>query len=371
VVARRSPSPSARRSARAAVAVAVAVVVIVGAGTAPGALAAGQIVLPVTAPNAGRPVNPTDLLGADRPGEIPSHAPGAVDDTEVVRAGLAPTGALATVAVDQTLVVHGVGDFELNVPGPAIDVDAPPAQSPQPGLRRAAVVWQGFSPGRKRLDATVTLDPSIEALRLPLRVSITDGGTRIANATGVPTTLTGGVAAPAELEAALAAAGAALAGGRAPTAGRDGIPTALTAVGAVTSTSVRVMVSFHVTGSVGATTVDAVLPSASHPDGQLVVPAQGRVRLTASPVLPADSPRSLADLEVTLVAAGRLGQYQHYLGSPVAGASQATYVFAPAPRAAAARRSTPPERPRPLAIALTLVLLAAAAGAATFAWSRS
>ncbi|MCU1295667.1 MAG: hypothetical protein JWP08_4517, partial [Bryobacterales bacterium] len=43
---------------------------------------------------------------------------------------------------------------------------------PPPVTRRGAVVWQGFSPGRRDLAARLTLDPQIEATRLPLSVAV-------------------------------------------------------------------------------------------------------------------------------------------------------------------------------------------------------
>src|SRR5207244_3064081 len=60
----------------------------------------------------------------------------------------------------------------------AIDVQGLPGSQDQPGLRKGAVLWQGFSPGRKALGATMQLHPDLEAQRLPVRfdLSITVGG---------------------------------------------------------------------------------------------------------------------------------------------------------------------------------------------------
>src|SRR5439155_26814536 len=98
------------------------------------------IVLP-TAPPGGVRITTQQLLPTDSSVEV-SHAPGSVSDEEVVRVALDPSGAVASVVVDQVLALNGLGDFALEIPGPATNVTAPPDESPQPGLRGGNVIWQ-------------------------------------------------------------------------------------------------------------------------------------------------------------------------------------------------------------------------------------
>jgi len=307
-------------------------------------------------------INPTALLGPDRPGEILSHAPGPVADDEVVHVGLGLGGEVRTVIVDQRLTVSGVGDFELNVPGPAADVTGPVGQSPQPGLRRGAVVWQGFSPGTKVLRSTVTLDPGLERLKLPLRVSVRrDAGVvvlSVANATAAPV---------------------ALAAGRAPIAGADGLPVAIPAMSAVRTLPRPVTVPFAVRGQLDDVAVDALLPSADHPDGSLVLRSRGpgRLRFTATASLPDPATvgpgAGLAAVEVALTQVLRRGQFTHYLGSPVAGPETTTYEYGPAPAAAPRAALAPPgrERLRPGAVVLAALAGVALVAAGAAVWARS
>src|SRR5207244_4677075 len=102
----------------------------------------------------------------------------SVADDEVITVGFDAAGAPDSIQVDQRLTLMGLGDFEIRVPGPAMDVRALPGSAELPGLRKGAVLWQGFSSGTKLLAATMHLFPNLEAPRLPLRfsLSMTVGG---------------------------------------------------------------------------------------------------------------------------------------------------------------------------------------------------
>jgi hypothetical protein len=119
---------------------------------------------------------PEAALAIQVPGTLPdrlrvSRAPGPVDSTDAVTVALDPTGKPTRVEVVQRLRITGTGDYGIYERGPARRADALDDTSP-PVAKLGTVVWQGFSPGRRDLAARLTLDPGIEALRLPLGVRL-------------------------------------------------------------------------------------------------------------------------------------------------------------------------------------------------------
>ena len=98
-----------------------------------------------------------------------STVPGRVDDREDVRVALGPTGDPASVVDTQRLVIHGAGNYIVRELGPAREAVGLGGTVP-PVLELGTVVWQGFSPGTRALSARLTLDPGIEAARLPMSV---------------------------------------------------------------------------------------------------------------------------------------------------------------------------------------------------------
>ena len=96
-----------------------------------------------------------------------STVPGTVNDREDVRVALGPTGDPASVVDTQRLVIHGAGNYIVRELGPAREAIGLGATVP-PVLELGTVVWQGFSPGTRALSARLTLDPGIEAARLPM-----------------------------------------------------------------------------------------------------------------------------------------------------------------------------------------------------------
>jgi hypothetical protein len=101
-----------------------------------------------------------------------SVVPGPVHDEEDVRVELGPSGAPARVTDRQRLLIRGTGSYIVLELGPARDAVGLDDTVP-PVLKLGTVVWQGFSPGRRELSALLTLDPGIEAARLPMRVTLT------------------------------------------------------------------------------------------------------------------------------------------------------------------------------------------------------
>lgn len=338
-----------------------------------------------------------------------NRTPGPIDAREVVHVGVGPNGDVRSVVVDQDLTVHGVGDFTLKFPGPARDVTGPPDATVQPGLRRGSVIWEGFSAGTKPLDATVTLDPALETLRLPLQLSITTAaggvGLRVTNVSASTEPFVAATPDRAALATLLDQLRAAVVAGQLPVAGAGGFPLTLPATGsAVRTDSRRVITPFRVRGTVTAgaasAAVDALVPGPNAPDGVLVVHVQGsadasptpRVSLTAhasapdpsSLTPPASAPTwrdALAHASPQEVASAFhaaqavlwqdvLATNSPYLGNPQPGSSDTTFLLA---TVRAGSRARAPRNDHLDAGALALVLVAAAGVVATgtVVWARS
>src|SRR4051794_3012933 len=100
-----------------------------------------------------------------------SVVPGPVRNSEDIRVGLGPSGAPASVTDQQRLVIRGAGNYIVRELGPAREAVGLGGTVP-PVLQLGTVIWQGFSPGRRALTARLTLDPGIEAARLPMSVAL-------------------------------------------------------------------------------------------------------------------------------------------------------------------------------------------------------
>ena len=105
-------------------------------------------------------------------GGLETKLPGSATDDERITVGFDLSGRPDRVHVVQRLHLSGLGDFRFKVPGPAIDVSGLPGSEEQPGLRKGAVLWQGFSPGHRTLAAVLDLHPKLEGPRLPLAVHL-------------------------------------------------------------------------------------------------------------------------------------------------------------------------------------------------------
>src|SRR3954471_8715504 len=120
-----------------------------------------------------------------------SVVPGTASDREDVVVAVGPTGAPTAVIDTQRLVINGAGNYIIRELGPAraalgLNETVPPV------LELGTVVWQGFSPGRRELSARLTLDPGIEAARLPMKVTL-----RLRDSAGHVSALDPGGRAPA------------------------------------------------------------------------------------------------------------------------------------------------------------------------------
>jgi hypothetical protein len=124
-----------------------------------------------------------------------------------VLVGIDRAGAPLSVDVVQRLTLNGLGDYTFAVPGPVTDVVAAPGSASEPGLRQGAILWSGFSPGRKTLAARATLRLSEAVPALPLRLTMSrEGDTftlRGENVSGTPGELLVGPSDPAAIAFAL------------------------------------------------------------------------------------------------------------------------------------------------------------------------
>lgn len=242
---------------------------VIAGGAPAGAAADSTIPLPTAvdgllfSPNAQQLV-----LGS---GTIERRLPGPVTDRETVSVGVGTGGAPVAVEDVQRLTLRGVGDFFFHVPGPARSVRALPTSEDPPGLRQGAIVWQGFSPGHKELDARATLDPLQERARLPVALElrttvagrqVTTGATAsgplsvsltITNATASRVALRRGDVDAGSIARGLDAARADLARGKRPQPGRDGVPFELRARGPVTTVPEPLDVAMRVRGELEVT----------------------------------------------------------------------------------------------------------------------
>lgn len=155
-------------------------------------------------------------VGARADRVLVSVVPGPVVNDEVVVVGLTGGGVPQHVLVEQRLQLTGSGDYQVRERGPARAAEAL-GDEPPPVTKFGAVVWQGFSPGARELAARLTLDPVLEAARLPLSIRVSYDGAPLGAGGAVPgpgtvvLTLTNQTAQPASLPTAADAPAAAVA----------------------------------------------------------------------------------------------------------------------------------------------------------------
>ena len=122
--------------------------------------------------------SPTEPLDARVPlaGATPTEPfllpAGRVENSERVFADVLDDGTVVRVRVTQRLTLVGTGDFSFLVPGPFRDVRAAAESQGEPGLRRNALVWQGFATRRRVLASDAELVAQAAARALPLRLEL-------------------------------------------------------------------------------------------------------------------------------------------------------------------------------------------------------
>ena len=174
-----------------------------------GAVAATARAVPVPLPSVVlqvtlEPPFPTPVTGGENEGAL-LRIPTVSDQRVTVRVD--EEGDPFSVRVRQRLVVRRTGDYSFVIGAPVDDVLATPESESEPGLRRGAILWAGFSAGRKVLSADVVLRPREAARVLPLRIDVDRMGdsvrVRLRNATRVSLRTIGGNARPLDAARAL------------------------------------------------------------------------------------------------------------------------------------------------------------------------
>jgi len=326
-------------------------------------------------------------------GPIDNHAPGPVTVSEAVALGVRPDGLSGPVTVRQRVVVDGTGDFIVELPMNAADV-VPANETSQPGLRQGTVLWEGFAPGRRELEAVVTLLGRAAAQRMPVAVTGTTRGREvtvsIANSTAIRVMTSTGTPTPASLSQAIDAARAIITAGGLAVAGEAGVPASLTPAGDVTSVAQVVNVPVRVTGEIafggvpqavdsvvaGSNADDALVlhgsgPVAMHLTVQLVAPTLADLPPLPPDAGPAAARAALDGLDLVLLRSLVVMDYAPFVpGSPAGTASTAAaFSVVPAP-ALRAGLSTPRRHADVLVIVafgIALVILVGAGGAV---WAR-
>jgi hypothetical protein len=361
---------------------------------------------------------------------LTSVVPGPVRNTELVTALIGPSGAPVVVTDRQRLVITAPGTYIVRELGPARKADGLGDTVP-PVLELGQVVWQGFSPNTRTLEAMLTLDAGIEAHRLPMTVTLrfrdSSGRVRtlrpggqapadgtldvtLANQTASPRVVLLGTGSPVPTAAALdvlydAAQHPATA---VPPYAGGGLPAKLPGTPGG-GEQLEVVAPLRVTGTVGvaeATTNPVRGPgitprgNGASVAGTLDGTATFQVAMRAGQHLVADldvrpwlDPRLLAPpasswrawaaghpstTEVTSVtrtlaeaaaAAARSAEYSPYLQADTPGADLSTFHYAVAPKAATPRAGAV-LTVKPAGVAAALLALAAIAGNAALLWRR-
>jgi hypothetical protein len=286
--------------------------------------------------------------------------PGATNDQEVL-AEVRRSGAVTAVRVRQRLTLTGLGDFFFQITAPVMDVRALPGSQSQPGLRRNAVVWQGFSPGKRLLAAELELEPDAVASALPLRVERHAAGVTLRNATSVDV-----VGFVARVQRGSVLRVLQRLAGRPPRT-----PPSVEIEGPTVQRRLRVDAPLRVHGTVehrGRTLrrVRLVLGGPRAAEATIRAPADAEVRLVAEPVpltsevsrptRSATGEEMLLLAQRTLLRLARVNQYRTFVASPAPGSAEATYRLHLAPH------RTAPAAPRQSEGSDLLLLLALGAG---------
>jgi hypothetical protein len=316
--------------------------------------------------------------------------PGRLSSTQTVSVSIDSSGqAFRVIDVDRIGITQK-GDYSFVLAAPVKDVRAAAGSASEPGLRSGAVVWQGFSPGRRLLAAVITLRAEAAVSALPLRIAIEGSGLRLVNTTSASSTTVDANVPAAEIARALDAARAALKGGT-PTPAPI-----VSAVGAVREVHVVARVPLRVRGTVrfagapprsldavvgqdplriaGAGALKAFELSVSVPEPAAVLRPPGARRwldLVRSGRLAGG--RSTTRLAVNrLLAAALALHFRQFLPNPdVNGITRTSYRYALAERPQAAKIQAPGGRHGwPVSVAVLLGLVAAAVGALVL-WAHS
>jgi hypothetical protein len=304
---------------------------------------------------------------------------GRVAATATVRVGLEGGGSVRTVSVTQRLVVGGPGDYLLTVPAPARTVVRAAGSESEPGRRRNALVWQGFSAGRRVLAATLQLRTAAAQPALPLGVRLS-GSTAswslsLENRTGASVASFRGTASPAAVDRylrALRSAPHAAPPGPVPFAEVEGIEPGRRTV--LAPLRVRGVATFP---GGRAVRIDEMLAGGFPARVRIALPAgrRPRLELRVDPVRPDRLLRTARTLDAAIAAAlahSLARQYESFLANPdPAGRSLTSYLYATAPAPQEAPGGAERGEGAPWSALVAALLLVVAAGAGIVVWSRS
>jgi hypothetical protein len=245
-------------------------------------------------------------------------------------------GRVRSVDVVQKLSLNAAGDYVLTIAAPVTAVSRAAGSDADPGRRRNAIVWQGFSPGRRTLAARAGLELRSAAPSLPLAVRLRGGAgswaVEIENLTQVTVaSFTARATDPVVARYVLELADFE------PKAGASEAPFA--DVSGIAPVERRVSAAFSLRGTArfpGGRTIRLEGTVGGGRPLRLRLPLSGsgrpRVRLVAVPTRPValleQRPRTLDAAIDAALALGLARQYHSFLASPdVAGSSQTTYVY--------------------------------------------
>jgi hypothetical protein len=99
-----------------------------------------------------------------------------VSNRERVVVGLDEDGMPNSIRVQQTLVLKRLGDYIFAIAAPVRTVLPGPGTETPPGQRTNQILWQGFSPGTRRLSALADLRVEESAPQLPVKVHVEQTG---------------------------------------------------------------------------------------------------------------------------------------------------------------------------------------------------
>jgi hypothetical protein len=366
-----------RRSRLARLSTAVALAALL----APAPAVAGT---PILLPSVRTSLTPgPPLAGANVPTE--SLFPRGMTSVQRVLVRVDAAGKPVSVAVVQRLMLHRLGDYSFAVGGPVVDVEAAPGSDSEPGLRHDAILWSGFSSGKKVLAAQARLRVGPASALLPLRVSITRAGTTLLvrgeNTSAAPGPVLVGPVSAQEVAKALGETRRAL------PLGRAAPDLYVTAQRVPVSQSEPIAAPLDVRGELGGVRFRYRLGDGGPMRFAVRLPHAPRgakLRLVVTPVPPSrllappgaatwteavrrgrlDRSRLLELASRARLAVARALQYQTFLANPDAsGRSSAVYIYETAVRRAAP--ASPPSEDNGTSNILGVVLLATiAAGVA-------
>jgi hypothetical protein len=349
-------------------------VVAVAAVVAPSAQAAVALPWPGQRLTASPPLAPVTVT------TFANRFRGRIAARSTVTVVASPNGRVRSIDAVQRLSLNAAGDYVLTIAAPATAVSRAAGSDADPGRRRNAIVWQGFSPGRRVLAARAALEVRAAAPSLPLRVGLRGGEGRwavdIQNLTQVTV---------ASFTAR--AAGPVVAGYVRQLAAFD-LETGASEPPFVDVTGLapierKVSAAFSIRGTArfpGGRTIRLAGSVGGGRPVRLRLPLSGsgrpRVRLVAVPTRPEallEPPARTLDAAIgAALALGLARQYHSFLGSPdPAGSSRTTYVYRLEVPVAHAAEPVAENSERDVSVFALALMLALGAAALLVLWSRS